>query len=334
MGARHVSQLAPQFQAVQPQVLLARAAADEESLGLYGFHNQGDVSVVLGSGLGGSSLINCAVVVEPEDAVFRQSGWPPELGSKDRLRPYYALARRMLAPQTTPKDRFPAKLKTHLDTAAELKRTGVWQVDAHALPLAITFDARTNAQAMRQHGCVQCGDCATGCNVGAKNSLDMNYLPMAWDHGTLMFTQAEVERVERAGDLYRVHYTLRSGNIVPDKTGFVTARSVILGAGTMGTNEILLRSRERGGIAVSDWLGKGFSANGNFLGFIDYQHSDHAVWTNSGGVGVEKGTPKVPGGGQHPGPHRLRRPDRSLSRRVVLEELAHAERARPRGRPP
>ena len=56
-------------------------------LGLYGFHNQGDVSVVLGSGLGGSSLINCAVVVEPEDAVFRQSGWPPELASKDRLRP-------------------------------------------------------------------------------------------------------------------------------------------------------------------------------------------------------------------------------------------------------
>ncbi len=298
-------------------------------LGLYGFHNQGDVSVVAGSGLGGSSLINCAVVVEPEEAVFRQAGWPSELASGD-LRPYYALARGMLDPQTTPKDRFPAKLKTHLDTAAVLNRTGIWRVDAHSLPLAITFDSRTNAQAMRQHGCVQCGDCATGCNVGAKNSLDMNYLPVAWAHGALLFTQAEVERVEKTGDLYRVHYTLRSGKrLVSDDTGFVTARSVILAAGTIGTNEILLRSRDRDGVTTSDWLGKGFSANGNFLGLIDYQHSDHAVWTNSGGVGVARGTPKVPVGATIQGIIDFRRPDRPLVRRVILEELAQASALAP-----
>ena len=84
--------------------------------------------------------------------------------------------------------------------------------------LAITFDSRSNAQGMRQHGCAQCGDCATGCNVGAKNSLDMNYLPVAWAHGALLFTQAEVERIEKVGDLYNVHYVLRSGRFPGPRT--------------------------------------------------------------------------------------------------------------------
>ena len=46
----------------------------------------------------------------------------------------------------------------------------------------------------------------------------------------------------------------------------VSAPQVFLAAGTLGTNEILLRSREHG-LAVSDLLGHGFSTNGNFAGF-------------------------------------------------------------------
>jgi ferredoxin len=116
----------------------------------------------------------------------------------------------MLAPQRTPEDRLSPKLKTHLATAAALNKKGVWKADAYAAPLAITFSDRTNAQGMRQHGCVECGDCSTGCNVGAKHSLDMNYLPLAWSGGAMMFTQTEVDRVERTADHYRVHCTLRS----------------------------------------------------------------------------------------------------------------------------
>ncbi|HEU4370501.1 MAG TPA: hypothetical protein VFV05_19960, partial [Methylomirabilota bacterium] len=127
-------------------------------LGLYGFHD-GDVQVVIGSGLGGSSLTNCAVVLEAEEDVFRQAAWPEELRSRAVLRPYYRLARGMLSPQTTPEDRFTLKLRTHLGTAATLQAQGVWKAAAYRVPLAITFDSRTNAQGMRQHGCVQCGDC-------------------------------------------------------------------------------------------------------------------------------------------------------------------------------
>jgi cholesterol oxidase len=294
-------------------------------LGLFGFHD-GDVQVVIGSGLGGTSLTNCAVVLETEEDVFRQAAWPDELRSKDVLRPYYERARLMLSPQTTPEDRFTPKLRTHLGTAGNLRAKGLWQADAYRVPLAITFSARTNAQGVRQHGCVQCGDCATGCNVGAKHSLDMNYLPLAWTDGVLMFTQVDVSGIRKAGDLYHVDYVLRPDPSNPgrEEKGFVTAAIVVLAAGTMGSNEILLRSRQQGGISASRWLGKGFSGNGNYLGFIDYQYTDPAVYTDTSGLGVVNGPPPYPVGAYIEGAIDFRGPKRPLDRRVILEDMAHA----------
>ena len=43
---------------------------------------------------------------------------------------------------------------------------------------------------------------------------------------------------------------------------FVTADVVFLAAGTLGSNEILLRSKSHG-LKVSDRLGRGFSGNGD-----------------------------------------------------------------------
>jgi cholesterol oxidase len=294
-------------------------------LGLFGFHG-GDVQVVIGSGLGGSSLTNCAVALEAESDVFGQPEWPDELRSGTVLHPYYEKARRMLTPQPTPEDRFTLKLRTHLGTAATLRARGVWQAEAYRTPLAITFASRVNAQGMRQHGCVQCGDCATGCNVGAKNSLDMNYLPLAWTGGVQIFTQVGVVGILKAGDRYRVDYVLRPDANHPgrEEKGFVTAPVVVLAAGTMGTNEILLRSRQQGGVEASRWLGKGFSGNGNYLGFVDYQYTDPTVYTDTGGVGVASGAPRYPVGAYIEGAIDFRRADRPLERRVVIEDIAHA----------
>lgn len=291
-------------------------------LGLYSFHGRGDIEVVVGSGLGGTSLINCAVAVESEELVFRQAAWPVELRDKKILREHYRRARRMLDARTTPEDRFPAKLRSHLDTARILRARGEWDATASAAELAVTFDARTNGQGIRQNGCVQCGDCATGCNVGAKNSLDMNYLPLAWVHGAELFTQVEVEHIEPADGAYRVHYVHRAG-LSEEQRGWVTSRVVILSAGTLGSTGILLRSQRRHGLALSSWLGRGFSANGNYLGFVDYQLADPPVTTNTAGVGIGGGAPAVPVGAAIQGVIDFRRGERPLHRRVVIEDLAH-----------
>jgi cholesterol oxidase len=294
-------------------------------LGLFGFY-EGDVQVVIGSGLGGASLTNCAVVLEAEAQVFRQAAWPQALRSKEVLTPYYDRARRMLSAQTTPEARLTPKLATHLTTAERLRAARVWDAEAYRAPLAITFASRSNAQGMRQQGCVQCGDCATGCNVGAKNSLDMNYLPLAWTAGVLMFTQVDVSAIRKDGDRYQVDYVLRpdAGRPGREEQGSVTAGVVIVAGGTMGSSAILLRSREAGGLAVSSWVGKGFSGNGNFLGLVDYQYTDPPVETNSAGAGVAGGVPASPVGAYIEGVIDFRRASRPLDRQVILEDMAQA----------
>jgi cholesterol oxidase len=293
-------------------------------LGLFGFYDRGDVEVVVGSGLGGSSLVNCAVAIEPDEAVFAQTAWPHPLRDKAALRPYFQRARRMLDSRVTPEERHPPKLRLHLDTAAVLRQRGQWAgAAAYPAELAISFASHTNGQGMRQHGCVQCGDCTTGCNVGAKNSLDQNYLPLAWALGTELFTQVEVEDIERTGAVYRVHYLQRPSGSRGDRRGVVTSSVLILAGGSLGSTEILLRSRRRNGLEVSDRLGRGFSANGNYLGFVDYQFSDPAVITNTAGVGVWAGAPEMPIGTTIQAIIDFRQKDLPMYRRVMFEDIAH-----------
>ena len=50
----------------------------------------------------------------------------------------------------------------------------------------------------------------------------------------------------------------------------VTADMVIVSAGCLGTNEIMLRSKERGTLPnLSDQVGVGFSTNGDYLAFLE-----------------------------------------------------------------
>jgi hypothetical protein len=70
------------FSPFSRQASWLRQRLSTNPLGLFGFHTQGDMTVVSASGLGGASLINCAVVIETEEEVFRQPVWPEELRSR------------------------------------------------------------------------------------------------------------------------------------------------------------------------------------------------------------------------------------------------------------
>ena len=88
------------------------------------------------------------------------------------------------------------------------------------------------------------------------------------NHGADIFTEVSVRRLERTATQWRVHYQLvESGREAFDApTLSLTADLVVLAAGTLGSTEILLRSKAAG-LAASDRTGFKFTGNGDTLGF-------------------------------------------------------------------
>jgi cholesterol oxidase len=239
---------------------------------MFDFHADRDITVLVGCGLGGTSLINANVALEPGDSVFADPRWPAELRDRPAvLKPFMQLARTMLGSNPYPADWPELPKLAALKRAAEGLRRGP---DGDAVTLTrpdinVTFTAGPNAAGIHQAACVLCGDCCSGCNHGAKNTVLMNYLPDAHSRGAHIFTEVAVRSVRRWQDTWRVDFEeLGTGR---DRYGdvpahFVTADVVVLAAGTLGSTQILLRSRTAG-LTVSDRLGYGFSGNGDVLAF-------------------------------------------------------------------
>src|ERR1700758_1122070 len=206
-------------------------------LGLYEFLTFPDISVVKGSGLGGTSLVNANVAIVPDEEVFKQIAWPRTI-TLSELQHYYDSAMHMLAARAHPRATDLLKVKA-LDRRAQ-------EIGNHAfgLNLAVNFDINgLNPHGIEQKPCIDCGDCVTGCNVGAKNTLYMNYLPVAWSNGTDIFTQTQVDWLEKlAGGGWRVYgrrYTNGFGPLGFPEKFTLDAGCVIPSAGSLGTPEIL-----------------------------------------------------------------------------------------------
>jgi cholesterol oxidase len=236
--------------------------------GLYDIRANDNINVVLGCGLGGTSLVNANVSLKAEPRVFDDSHWPKALRDdlETLLNDGYQRAEEMLKPTPYP-DTYPSLHKLEaLQKSAEYMNERFYRP-----PINVTFVEPPNSinhVGVEQHKCTCCGDCVSGCNFGAKNTVLMNYLPDAKNHGAEIYTQASVRFLERKDGRWAVHYQLldsgREKFNAP--TLFVTADIVILSAGTLGSTEILLRSAARG-LPLSGHLGQSFSGNGDVLAF-------------------------------------------------------------------
>lgn len=243
----------------------------DNPVGLVNAMQNDEVNVLSGSGLGGSSLINASVAIRPEPAVFGQSCWPIALQNPLALDPYYGRAAWELGVEFESIDQSP-KAKAQRLAASRMGKFGArFESAALAITRGISGDGPIiNRQGLRQRGCTDCGDCTAGCNVGAKNTLAMNYLPMARSCGAEMYTHTEVIRVEKIGEGYRLHfktYLPGRGKEFKAVCGSVTSRMVIVGAGSIGSNEILLRSQGCG-MELSSQVGCKWTMNGDALGFV------------------------------------------------------------------
>lgn len=235
-------------------------------LGLHDIRFGLDISVWQGSGLGGTSLINANVAIEPDPEVFDAASWPEairQFRDSGELHACFDRVRATLSAGPHPLGRELSKVK-----ALERGRQGVAGTDFDLADIAVNFEIDgLNRWGVRQQPCINGGDCVTGCNVGAKNTLDTNYLAIAKSGGAHIFPQVEVERIEKNnGGGYLVH-CIRREIEPPSSTGvtILAKRAVVLSAGSPGSAVILLRSQERG-LELPDTLGSRFSGNGDFFG--------------------------------------------------------------------
>jgi cholesterol oxidase len=261
--------------------------ASKETHGMFDIRNFDHIDAVVGAGLGGGSLIYANVFLQPPDEVFDHT-WP-ETSKKDALQPYYAVSKEVLGARPMPQSDDPRR---------QVIRTGLFQefakADGHESQMldinvffGNDFDNPTdigvqekNRYGALQTSCVYCAECDLGCNTQSKNSLDLNYLHVAETrYQAAIKTEVLGQKIApldaqgnenpaASGEFgYRVYWLdLNDGHTEHS----AVTRRVVISAGTLGSNELLMRCRDvyKTLPNISQKLGQHFSGNGDFLSFV------------------------------------------------------------------
>jgi cholesterol oxidase len=237
--------------------------------------------VAQGAGVGGGSLSYSSVALEAHASLFAR-GWPAEL-TYGELKPYYDKVASMMSLQTLPDGQLTQRLELAREAAEKLGHR-----DRFAkTPLAVSFSSEwsyqlpdpfnprhsktfRNAHGRQQGTCIHLGNCDIGCDVLAKNTLDLNYIPRAEARGAEVRPLHLVRIIEPRDAGYRVVFDrIDAGRLI---RGEEHAARVFVAAGSLGSTELLLRCRDEHGTLpnLSRALGQSWSANANVLSMATY----------------------------------------------------------------
>lgn len=260
--------------------------------GLFNVWSFRGIEALISSGLGGGSLIYANVLLRKDERWFVHDSpidggyenWPI---SRADLDPHYAAVEKMMHAQRFP---FGQPGYESPKTMAMKEAAGKLGLEWALPPLAVTFanpgeapmpgvpipePEYGNIHGRPRSTCRLAGECDFGCNSGAKNTLDHNYLSAAKYKGADIRTRCEVRRIEpRSGGGFTVryveHHPSREGRPTDTSTLpqiALTADRLVLSAGTLGTPYLLLRNRSTFS-GLSKALGTRFCGNGDLLTFV------------------------------------------------------------------
>jgi len=203
------------------------------------------VTIMHGVGVGGGSLTYANTLPRPKDDFFENGSWAGLADWKQELTRHYATASTMLGaapnPSMTRGDRVLKEIAEDMGRAEHFGTTDV--AVFFGKPDVEVPDPYFAGQGPARVGCNFCGACMTGCRVGAKNTLDRNYLYLAEKRGVQVRPETEVKAVREQpdGKGYVVETVPSIGR--GPKASF-TAGQVIFAGGVLGTMPLLLRMRE------------------------------------------------------------------------------------------
>ncbi|MCC2313656.1 GMC oxidoreductase [Cellulomonas xiejunii] len=271
--------------------------------GIQRIHVLPDVVLLAGAGVGGGSLVYANTLYRPEsDDFYRDPQWASLTDWRDELAPHYDQAQRMLGvvenPTLTPADDVVRAVARDLGVADTFRLAPVGVVfGTPGEPVADPFFGGAGPE---RRGCLECGECMTGCRHGAKNTLETNYLWLAERSGARIVPDTTVASLLPRPDGRWDVVTVPTGRRRPGAT--LLADQVVLAAGAWGTQELLHRLKADGTLpGLSDRLG-------------------HLTRTNSEALGGAARRPRAPGPRVNSGV--------AITSSVWLDERTHIEPVR------
>ncbi|MCP3873053.1 MAG: GMC family oxidoreductase [Desulfobacteraceae bacterium] len=223
------------------------------------------VWIVHGGGVGGGSLVYANQHLVPPDEVFKNKDWCIK-NVKEKLMPHYEIAKKMLGSNPSPQV---GKADTLLKEVG-IEMTG--KDTFHKNDVGIFFgepdktvpDPYFEGKGPDRTGCTFCGSCMVGCPVGAKNTLDKNYLYLAKNIGAKIIPETTVTGVRQVHGGYEILTKSTTGFFKKEK--IYKVKNVVFSGGVLGTVGLLKKCKDEGLLPnISDELGNFVRTNSETL---------------------------------------------------------------------
>src|SRR5215213_1589514 len=275
--------------------------------GLFDLKQLKNVNVIVGSGVGGGSLVYFNITEKPERVVYEN--WPTEHdGVGPSLDKFYSLAENFIGVNSVTttsglgSEPLP-KAKVFQNAAKQIGASKISNLSDLNAKLSITdisadvfkpLDRRPNETDVKKYSstmetniCERQGRCGLGCIPGARHTLNKQMFKHIQSLNLPIDVQplCEVLEIEELppGQGYKYAVRFLDFQDIIDNDDFsatkdlteqdrarltkvIKTNRVVLAAGTLGSTELLLKSKK---LDLSSKVGSNFSTNGDFFGIIN-----------------------------------------------------------------
>ncbi len=222
-----------------------------------------NMDVYVGRGVGGGSLVNGGMAPTPQRAYFERM--LPRVDAEQMYRRWFPLANRMLGVNSID--------RRYLEQTPVYQYARVSRQQAHragfrtsVVPNVYDFRYLQKEERKLVPRSALAGEVIYGNNHG-KQSLDQTYLADAVGTGKVTIrslTRVVSIREDQRGYVLGLEQIDALGKVV--RRSELGCRYLFLGAGSIGTTELLLRARETGSLdRLPEAIGEGWGSNGNVM---------------------------------------------------------------------
>lgn len=233
-----------------------------------------EVFILSGVGVGGGSLVYANTHMVPSDAFFNNPSWAKFGNWKERLAPFYDLAKFMLG--TVKNEKLYEEDFALKELAKDMGREHTFDsvnVGVYFGDTKTFTDPYFKGLGPQRKGCIECAGCMVGCRHDAKNTLDKNYLWFAQKYGAAIFAETLVTKIEHVNGEYHIH-TQSSTSWFRKNEKVYKSKGLVFSGGVLGTMELMLKQKYvyKSLPNLSDTLGEQIRTNSESLCGV---HSDN-----------------------------------------------------------